>query len=353
VAIIWIAIGSWTSYGLTIKLDPTSVPTVINGITTSTSIVIGVVVAVLGIMYRVIMEKSDPKPKEFYLRAMISLMVPLFWLYTTYAFLTIGWTDFAVRYALSGLLAALYVCIVITIFTVTRIATEIDGTTEHIEPNKPKPEENKTTNQTRRKGRNWFSIIIASITLIALLISTSFNVYYAWRSDNLQNSINSLTYFQPFIFSINSTSTLNASYAVRNDTLAVLVGLVAVNLKVVTPYDGLLTINVKTLDFTRINELNSELDMNNLNFSAHSPSYLGTTIHQYFISRNVINSVEDKLLVKLTVVLKPNWISSNNTGIGFDLGDLTFEANLFAVQTNQTMTKTFFEDVYGLFYPTS
>jgi hypothetical protein len=85
------------------------------------------------------MEKRDPKPKEFYLRAMISLMVPLFWLYTTYAFLTIGWTDFAVRYALSGLLTALYVCIVITVFTVIRIATEIEGTTEQTEPNKPKP----------------------------------------------------------------------------------------------------------------------------------------------------------------------------------------------------------------------
>ena len=142
----------------------------------------------------------------------------------------------------------------------------------------------------------------------------------------------------------------------RNDTLAVLVGLVAVDLKVVTPYDGMLTINVKTLDVTHINELNSELDMNNLNnlnYSEHSPSYLGTTIHQYFISRNVINSIEDKLLVRLTVILKPNWISPNNTRIGFDLGNLTFEANLFAVQTNQTMTKTFFEDVYGMFTPTS
>jgi hypothetical protein len=94
-------------------------------------------------------------------------------------------------------------------------------------------------------------------------------------------------------------------------------------------------------------------NLNNLNYSEHSPSYPGTTIHQYFISRNVINSIEDKLLVQLRVILKPNWISPNNTAIGFDLGDLMFEANLFAVQTNQTVTKLFFEDVYGLFYPTS
>jgi len=205
--------------------------------------------------------------------------------------------------------------------------------------------------KTRKKQSKWLSI--GSLTFIALLISTGFNVYFAWRSDNLQNSLNSLTYFQPFIFSINATSTLNSLYCIRNDTMVSLDGLVAVDLKVVTPYDGMLTINVKTLNLTHTNELNSELDMNNLNFSEHSPSYLGTTIHQYFISRNVINSIEDKLLVWLTVVLKPNWISPNSTAIGFDLGNLTFEANLFAVQTNQTMTQTFFEDVYGMFTPTS
>jgi hypothetical protein len=328
----------------------------INGITASTSIVVGVFVAILGIMYRTVMEKTDSKPKEFYLRAMIILMVPLFWLYTTYAFLTIGLPDFAVRYALSGLLTALYACIIITVFTVTRMATGIEEKSKKPKPEEAEkePEENKTTDQTRKEGRKWLSI--ALLTLIALLISTGSNIYYAWRSDNLQNSINSLTYFQPFIFSINSTSTLSTSYCVRNDTWVVLVGLVAVDLKVVTPYDGMLTINVKTLDVTHINELNSELDMtnlNNLNYSEHSPSYLGTTIHQYFISRNVINSIEDELLVELTVILKPNWISPNSTAIGFDLGNLMFEANLFAVQTNQTMTKTFFEDVYGMFRPTS
>jgi hypothetical protein len=234
------------------------------------------------------------------------------------------------------------------------------GKKEKTEPNKPKPEEkeseeNKTTVQTRKKGRKWFSIIMASITLIALLISTGFNVYYAWRSDNLQNSINSLTYFQPFIFSINATSTLSSSYCMRNDTMAILVGPVAVDLKVVTPYDGVLTIGVKTLNVTRISELNSELNMSfpTLNYSEHSPSYLDTTIHQYFISKNVINSVEDNLVVRLTVILKSNWISPNSTGIGFDLGDLMFEANLFAIQKNETMTQTFFEDVYGMFTPTS
>ncbi|MGA3190921.1 MAG: hypothetical protein ABSD73_00225 [Candidatus Bathyarchaeia archaeon] len=191
------------------------------------------------------------------------------------------------------------------------------------------------------------------LTLIALLISTGFNIYYASQSYNLQNSINSLTYFQPFIFSINATSTLNSMYCVRNDTFASLDGLVTVDLKVVTPYDGMLTINVNTLNLANTSEVNLELDMKYLNSMEHSPSYLGGAIHQYFISRNVINSIEDKLLVELTVFLKPNWISPDVTAIGFNLGDLTFEAQLFSVQPNQTNTTTFTEDVVGMFTPTS
>ena len=204
----------------------------------------------------------------------------------------------------------------------------------------------------QKEGRKWLSMLLGLLTLIALIISTGFNLYYAWRSDSLQHSIDSLTYFQPFIYSINSTSYLNSWYCSRSDTIATLVGNVTIDLRIVTPYDGVLTINVKTLNLTRINVLNSELDMNNLNFTEHSPSYLGTTVHQYFISKNVINSIEDNLLVWLRVVLKPNWISPDTTSIGFDLGDLTFDANLFAVQTNQTMTNTFFEDVFGTFTPT-
>lgn len=214
----------------------------------------------------------------------------------------------------------------------------------------------------RKRQRKWLtaSSLIAIIALIITAISTSSAVYFAMQNQNSQSSLynlqNSLYNFQPFIFSNYTTSTLNSMYCARNDTMVVLVGLVAIDLKVITPYDGMLTINIKTLNFTHINESNymvSELlDMNNLNFSEHSVFDLGATPHQYFISRDVINSIKDKLLVRLTVILKPNWISPNNTAIGFDLGDLIFEANLFAVRTNQTMTETFTENVYGMFTPT-
>lgn len=207
---------------------------------------------------------------------------------------------------------------------------------------------------SEKNKRKWLTVS-ETITLIALLVSTGSTIYFAWRSYTLQNSLYSLTYFQPYIYSNYTGSTLNSMYCARNDTLAFLDGLVTVDLKVVTPYDGLLTVNVTTLNVTDTYPANSTLDMtySNLNYTEHSPSYIGTTIPQYFISKNVVNSIEAKLLVELAVILKPNWLPLNSTGIGFDLGNLGFKANLFAVQTNQTMTKAFIENVYGMFTPTS
>lgn len=206
-----------------------------------------------------------------------------------------------------------------------------------------------------RKQRKW---LIASLTtvlaLIVSIIATSYSVYFAIQNQNLQNSLYS---FQPFIFSNYTSSTLKTLIYIPNDNSFDLFGNVAVDLKVITPYDGMLTINVTTFNFTHIGERYYQgsqlLDMNYLNFSEHSPFDMLATPHQYFISRDVINPIEDKILVRLTVFLKPNWLPPNATAIGFDLGDLTFEANLFAVRTNQTITKTFTEDVFGMFTPTS
>lgn len=211
-----------------------------------------------------------------------------------------------------------------------------------------------TTNGIRKK-RKWLSAsLITVLALIVSIIATSYSVYFAIQNQSLQNSLYN---FKPFIFSNYTSSTLKTVFYIPNDNEFYLDGLVSVDLKVITPYDGMLTINVTELNFTHIGERNyvgSEiLDMNYLYDSEHSASYMGTTTHQYFISKDVINPIEDKLLVQLSVFLKPNWLPVNATAIGFDLGDLTFEANLFAVRTNQIISQNFTEDVVGMFTPTS
>jgi hypothetical protein len=205
----------------------------------------------------------------------------------------------------------------------------------------------------RRLTLSAISIILSSIIAITAVAATS---YFAVQNENLLNSINN---YQPFIFSNYTTSTLNTaiSFPSDNDTCFYLDGLVAVDLEVITPYYGMLTIYVENLNFTHLNDTDyigaSLLDMNYLNYSEHSPTYMGITSHQYSISGNVINPIEDKLLVQLSVILKPNWLPPNATAIGFDLGDLTFEASLFAVRTSQTTNKNFTEDIFGMFTATS
>jgi hypothetical protein len=335
---------------LNVTLEDSSVPALVNGITASMSVVVALGGVMIGILFRGDMSNADPEARKSYFLMLSLFIFPLVYPWGSYLALATRQFGFAVKYSLGGYLVALLALISVYLYSAKRWNIEEE---KQPEPEKPKTEEGKTTDQPNKRGEKRLSI--EALTLVALLISTGFNIYYAYRTDNLQNSLYSLTYFQPSIFSINTTSTLNSLYCARSDTMAVLVGPVAIDLKIVTPYDGVLTINVKTLNTSRISELNSELNMSlpTLNYSEYSPTYLDTTIHQYFISRNVINSVEDHLVVGLTVILKSNWISPNSTEIGFDLGDLMFEANLFAIQKNETMTQTFFEDVYGMFTPTS
>jgi|GEM_PF-2991568 hypothetical protein len=213
-----------------------------------------------------------------------------------------------------------------------------------------------------RKKKSRWTISLVSVVLSSLIAITAIvaSVYFAVQSQNTQNSLynleNSVHNYQPLIFSIRDPeaySTLNTLSYPRNDIFATLFGNATIDLKVITPYDSLLTINVTALNFTNIDKVSPYLDINNLNYSEHSVSYLGQTTHQYFIPRDVTYSINEGLLVRLSVVLKPNLVPLNITAIGFDLGNLIFEGNLVAIRENQTTVKTFTENVYGIFAPTS
>jgi heme/copper-type cytochrome/quinol oxidase subunit 2 len=123
---VWISIGQYTKYGLQIKLPESYIPTLINGITTSTSVVIGIFIAVLGIMLRHSIEKKDSGAKQFYLLGMVILMIPVVWLWTTYVFLVQGFYTFAVTYSLDALILALFVLISIIVFTAVRISNQTE-----------------------------------------------------------------------------------------------------------------------------------------------------------------------------------------------------------------------------------
>ncbi len=202
-----------------------------------------------------------------------------------------------------------------------------------------------------------FEQIISIVLSIALLFST---VYYASQNDNLQKSnadLQNLLYnYTPFIFSNYSSSNLQNIFFSINDSVILFDGWVNVDLKVVSPYDGMLNLDVKNLNFT---DMNGSYDIIPYYFNVSLLQYskasiAGANNHQYFISKNVMNPIVDKIEVQMYVYLNTGVLQDvfkdvgvNSTlGVGFPLGDMTFQATLFETQINRNYTQNFIEGIH-------
>lgn len=73
--------------------------------------------------------QNDHKARNFYIGAMIFLMLPLTMLWTTYSFLTMNMSQLAVRYVLSSLIMTLYMFFAIAVYTVKILNTKIEKKT--------------------------------------------------------------------------------------------------------------------------------------------------------------------------------------------------------------------------------
>jgi hypothetical protein len=219
--------------------------------------------------------------------------------------------------------------------------------------------EKKKEERKPKKSRSVLKIIsvILSIALgFVSVYSTISTDYFARVNTDLQKAntdLQNLLYnFQPYVFS-------NYTYYSKLETVAwnptqnagYFSGVVTIDLEVISPFDGLLTINATSLIYNPDNKTDYEgqmlLDKNHLNDSIVTTVANLPNGYQYFISRGVATPVKDKIFVNALIYMKPNSfpIYSNNTMIGFDFGDMVFEANLFLFQTNKTITTTFHEDV--------
>jgi membrane associated rhomboid family serine protease len=118
----------WICFLPNINVNDQSVFTLVNGITASTSVIIGFSGAIIGIMLHEAKEKQDHKTRMFFLIAITVLMAPLTMLWTTYVMLTVGgvWISIAVKCGLSGLITALYVFTIVVIFIAEQLGVEIE-----------------------------------------------------------------------------------------------------------------------------------------------------------------------------------------------------------------------------------
>lgn len=94
-----------TIFGKSYWLNFDSIPTIINGITASTSIIIGFTGAIIGILYQLL--KDDESTKKILLYSAFYELVPLAFLFTVYNFLIMGYTEWALKMALFAFALAL------------------------------------------------------------------------------------------------------------------------------------------------------------------------------------------------------------------------------------------------------
>jgi hypothetical protein len=123
ITVVVVASLIWVMFFVNVTIDPQAIPTLVNGITSSTSVIVGFCGVTIGMMFREV-DKENHKAKTFYFGATFLLLIPLSMLWTTYTYLTTNLSQLAVRNGLGGLIMALYIFISVIIYSVKSLSVE-------------------------------------------------------------------------------------------------------------------------------------------------------------------------------------------------------------------------------------
>lgn len=124
---------------LPVTIEDASVPTLVNGIITSMSIIIGFGGAVTGIVFRGDIDKGDSKAKIAFFYALGLFIIALVYPWGAYLALATKQFAFAVKYSFGGYLVALFAIITVYIL----IAKRWD--LEKVEPDKANQRQSETS----------------------------------------------------------------------------------------------------------------------------------------------------------------------------------------------------------------
>lgn len=144
--------------GKSYSLSFDSIPTIINGITASTSIIIGFTGAIIGILYQLFKDDDDTK-----LRLLLSAfygLVPLVNLFLVYVLLPMGYTDAALKTALIAFVLSLLNIAIVMLGSFYRLARRGN------KPLTPIPTTNQTqpTQEVQKKDDDKSMNIFANVT---------------------------------------------------------------------------------------------------------------------------------------------------------------------------------------------
>jgi amino acid transporter len=125
---------------LPVTSEDSSIPTLVNGITASMSIAVGLGAALLGIVFRADIEKGDYETRKTFFWALGFFIIALVYPWGSYVALANNGFQFAVRYSLGGYIIALLGIIVVYILTAKRWAIEREEKA-HTKPDKSEESE--------------------------------------------------------------------------------------------------------------------------------------------------------------------------------------------------------------------
>jgi len=132
-----------------ITIKDVYVPNLVNGITTSISIIIGFGGAISGIVFRSYIEKGNLKVRKTYIYLVSFFLLSLVYPFGAYIFLTTNNFDLAIRYSFCGYLFALLSLFILLIFIGVIWDLEKEEKPERAESDKLKSERTKETEQNK------------------------------------------------------------------------------------------------------------------------------------------------------------------------------------------------------------
>ena len=127
------------------KIALQNIPTLINGITTSTSIIVAFSGAVIGFMIRELFQ-SDKKAKLAFFGVFFAFIYIFMYLFWVYVFLATGGVDLALRWSLAGLLLSMLIFVGTMLLGNYRL-----GMLKERETEKSEPEKTEETEQEKLK----------------------------------------------------------------------------------------------------------------------------------------------------------------------------------------------------------
>lgn len=183
-------------------------------------------------------------------------------------------------------------------------------------------------------------LFISLASFILSIFSVGYSVYIGNENLSLEKENYRLTNFTPSIESSYSSSEIETSNYMRNESFAIFSGKVNINLMVLASQYSKLVVYLKFLNY-------SDCDYDWVDLEEQkAESYSNEIVYEKFIERG-FNPISAEFILSPMIDVRANFINSETSGFAFKLGNVTLEAKLIDLVTNQTvLTQEFDEGIF-------